>query len=1061
MQYTVADIRKAFDSTTFRRGLGYFEEGRVLRLESADQGQILSGNVRGSVRQPFSTQVQLRDDARRFSSRCTCSVRSQCKHAVALLLAALERPPKAALGADISAWVDDLFELHQDDEPNTRSSEREPSSLSFHCSLPNHPEPHLAVCVQRSGHGGKPMSLNARWQRGHIQNAEVRGLFNRLRGFADESPYTARLHDAGSGALLEDLVKSGHCHWENSRRALHMGEPRPAKAIWQLHEDGSQSLVLSIGPGVNVLPLEPPCYLDTRKHQVGPITTDLSPAILPLLNRAPRIAPHQVEEFIELLDQRGLTGVPRPALPRARNVDSNKPHARLELMHVDDLVERGDGFVPDIYVARLQATYQGFGFNPAEGEEVVLRKQGRQMLRIQRDLKAERALLAELSEFHDVALPNGHNSAQQRILTPYDGPSAWADFLDHRLDQLQAQGWQIEQRDSFDLTLLEPEQWQLETRSRDNDWFELSAGFKVDGEKHNLLDLLVKLLGEAEDPASILPAQDKPLIVDLGGGRMLRLPQARIARVLETLVELYRDRPLNRAGRLKLHKLDLARLETWSADWSWTPPEDLRAFARSLREAPPQAEIAAGFTGNLRGYQSAGLAWMQNLDRHGFSGLLADDMGLGKTVQTLAHVATLQAAEPRSTCLIVAPTSVLGNWRAEARRFTPDLKVLVWHGKERHAGALGSTDLVITSYGTLLRDEATLAGVPWRLVVLDEAQAIKNPRAKIAGCVKRIKARQRLCLSGTPMENHLGELWSLFDFLAPGFLGDARSFKQLYRTPIEKHADENRSAQLRRRVQPFMLRRCKEEVATELPPKSDILRTVTLSDEQTELYETIRVSMEQRIRDAVHKQGLERSQIVILDALLKLRQICCDPRLVKLENPIVQCESAKLQALMDMLDDLIPQGRRVLVFSQFTEMLSLIEDQLKQHKLPYLKLTGASRNRQELVDTFQQGSIPLFLISLKAGGTGLNLTAADTVIHYDPWWNPAVENQASDRAHRIGQDKPVFVYKLICENTVEERIQVMQERKRALSQQLFQSDGSALGEDDLEWLLQPIQDSAQ
>lgn len=1060
MQYTVADIRKAFDPATFRRGLGYFEEGRVLRLESADNGHILSGSVRGEVRQPYSTQVQLREDARRFSSRCTCSVRSQCKHAVALLLAALERPPKEALGADISAWVDDLFELHQDEKPAKRGTEREPGGLSFHCTLPSHPEPHLAVSVQRMGHGGKPMSLNARWQRGHIQNAEIRGLFNRLRGFADESPYTARLHDAGSGALLEDLVKSGHCHWENSRRALRQGEPREAEAQWQLHEDGSQSLTLSIGPGIKVLPLEPPCYLDTRKHVAGPITTDLSPAILPLLNRAPRIAPHQVEEFIELLDQRGLSGVPRPALPRARDVSVSTPQARLELMHIDDLVERGDGFVPDIYVARLQACYQGFGFNPGEGEDVVLRKNGNQLLRIRRDLKAERDLLAELTEFHDVALPNGHSN-QQRILTPYDGPSAWADFLDHRMARLEQQNWQIEQRDSFDLALIEPEQWQLQTRSRDNDWFELSAGFKVDGENHNLLDLLVKLLREADDPSEVLPADGKPLIVDLGGGRMLRLPHERIARVLNTLVELFREHPLNRAGSLKLHKLDLARLEHWSEDWSWTPPDDLRAFARSLSEAPPQAEIPANFTGELRGYQQAGLAWMQNLDRHGFSGLLADDMGLGKTVQTLAHIAALQAREPRGTCLIVAPTSVIGNWRAEARRFTPDLKVLLWHGKERHGDGLRDADLVITSYGTLLRDEKTLEHMRWRLIVLDEAQAIKNPRAKIAGCVKRVKAQQRLCLSGTPMENHLGELWSLFDFLAPGFLGDARSFKQLYRTPIEKHADEKRSAQLSRRVQAFLLRRRKEEVATELPPKSDILRTVTLGDEQAELYETIRLSMEQRIRDAVHQQGLERSQIVILDALLKLRQICCDPRLVKLEQAIQACESAKLQALMDMLGDLIPQGRRVLVFSQFTEMLALIEDELNQRKLPYLKLTGSTRNRQELVDAFQQGTTPLFLISLKAGGTGLNLTAADTVIHYDPWWNPAVENQASDRAHRIGQDKPVFVYKLICENTVEERIQLMQERKRALSQQIFQAEDNALGEDDLEWLLQPVQDARQ
>ncbi len=1060
MRYTRAELRKRFDARTYQRGLGYFEDARVSDVETADDGQIISGRVRGNHPKAYVTQVQLRDDARRFSGRCNCPMRTDCKHMVALLLHALEHQPQPGLSNAVSSWVEDLFALHQQDHAPRRHAVDNETRLSFDCSLPEHPEPHLAVSVRRKGNGQiKALSLTARWQRGHIRHTEERSLFNRLRAFADESPYVARLAEAGSGELFEDLVRSGQCHWNGQRKALQLDHPRQAEASWKLHEDGSQSLQLIVAPRVTVLPLDPPYYLDDRHQRVGLVETALSPAVLPLLSRAPRVASSQIEEFSRLLDQKGISGVPRPVLPKTRELPVRQPSARLELMHIDDLVDARDGFVPDIYVGRLQACYEHSCFVPGVGEPISLRKQGDVLLRIKRNLPAELALVEQLTEFHRIARPGG-GDFEQLILSPYDGPITWANFLDRRIPELRDQGWSIEVRDSFDLRLLEPEKWHLDTLCGDANWFELSAGFELEGERFNLLELLVRLLQE-QDLIDDLPGDDeRPLMVNLGEGRLLRLPKERIRHVLETLAELHRDRPLNRAGRLKLHKQDLSRLESWDKFWSWSPPEQLQSFARQLATPPAQARLPAQFSGQLRDYQAQGLAWLQHLDQCRFGGVLADDMGLGKTIQTLAHLARIHELEVTATCLIVAPTSVLGNWRAEAQRFTPQLRSLVWHGKDRDPGQLDAVDLVITSYATLLRDQGLFGNRTWRVLVLDEAQYIKNPRAKISGCVRRLEATQRLCLSGTPMENHLGELWSLFDFLAPGFLGDARSFRQLYRTPIEKHGDERRAAQLSRRIQPFLLRRRKDEVARELPPKSEMLRMITLSDAQAELYEVVRVSMEQRIHAALSAQGLAKSRILILDALLKLRQICCDPRLVKLEQAQAVHSSAKLDALMEMLPELIEDGRRILLFSQFTSMLELIEERLLPAKMPYLKLTGRTRNRQTLVERFQAGEAPLFLISLKAGGTGLNLTAADTVIHYDPWWNPAVENQATDRAHRIGQDKPVFVYKLLCENTVEQRIQNMQQRKQDLSDQLYQTEAAGLDETDLAWLLQPLESAA-
>ncbi|MFK7992828.1 MAG: DEAD/DEAH box helicase, partial [Granulosicoccus sp.] len=451
-----------------------------------------------------------------------------------------------------------------------------------------------------------------------------------------------------------------------------------------------------------------------------------------------------------------------------------------------------------------------------------------------------------------------------------------------------------------------------------------------------------------------------------------------------------------------------------------------------------------GVRARLYPYQVEGAAFLAARGR----ALLADDMGLGKTLQTLGHIQQERdSGRLTKPTLIVAPTSLLGNWKREAERFTPNLSTHIWHGTQRKLGDLTAQriDIVITSYALVTRDIALLAAHKFGCVVLDEAQAIKNPTAKVTQALKTLDVDRRICLTGTPLENHLGELWSQFDFLMPGFLGTRKHFNRYFRTPIENHGSTDRQQRLSALIRPFLLRRRKEQVATELPPKTEIVREVALEPEQARLYESIRVSMEQRVRALLAERGLARSHIEMLDALLKLRQTCCHPALVKLDSARGIRESAKTDLLMSMLDELISEGKKILLFSQFTEMLGLIELELNKREIRYAKLTGRTRKRDDVIDSFQHGDIPLFLISLKAGGTGLNLTSADTVIHYDPWWNPAVENQASDRAHRIGQNKPVFIYKLVASNTVEEKIMAMQAQKQLLADQTInQSEGAAM-----------------
>ncbi len=401
------------------------------------------------------------------------------------------------------------------------------------------------------------------------------------------------------------------------------------------------------------------------------------------------------------------------------------------------------------------------------------------------------------------------------------------------------------------------------------------------------------------------------------------------------------------------------------------------------------------------------------------------------------------------------------NWQAEIQRFSPKLSVLLLHGAKRsqYHDKIGEYDVILTTYPLLARDKEVLLAHEFHLLILDEAQAIKNPHSQAAHIVIQLKAKHRLCMTGTPMENHLGELWSLFHFLMPGFLGTEKQFKMLFRTPIEKYQDEDRRKHLARIVSPFLLRRKKTDVVQELPEKNIILQTVELDTKQRDLYETVRLSMQKKLRESIKKMGLARSHIMILDALLKLRQICCDPRLLKEDKKAHNLPSAKLTLLMSMIPELVAEGRRILLFSQFTGMLNLIEQALNTIQIPYTILTGQTRDRKRSVEAFQSGSVPLFLISLKAGGTGLNLTAADTVIHYDPWWNPAAENQATDRAHRIGQDKKVFVYRMVTQGTVEEKIVELQQRKHALAESLLNNNvksGPAFSLDDLKILIGTI-----
>ena len=465
----------------------------------------------------------------------------------------------------------------------------------------------------------------------------------------------------------------------------------------------------------------------------------------------------------------------------------------------------------------------------------------------------------------------------------------------------------------------------------------------------------------------------------------------------------------------------------------------------------------------LRPYQKTGVSWLRFLEQSGFCGLLADEMGLGKTVQALAwfEADRLSDTAGKKPSLIVCPTSLVENWVEEAQKFTPKLNLVPLSGNERKEkwADLSEKDIGVTSYALLRRDVEYAVDKEFAIVLLDEAQHIKNRSTRNAVAAKKLRAEHRLVLTGTPVENSVADLWSIMDFLMPGYLGNSQSFRSGYELPIARGGDEGALAasRLKRKLHPFLLRRMKKEVARDLPEKIERVSTCTLTRDQQTVYRELLESSRRRISDMVRKNGFDKNRMEILTTLMRLRQVCCHLGLLKLPGIEARYPSAKMELFFELLDEALDSGHRVLVFSQFVSMLSILREEMEARDLAYCYLDGSTKDRMRVVHRFNtQRDIPAFLISLKAGGTGLNLTGADMVVHFDPWWNPAVENQATDRAYRIGQKRTVYSVKLITKGTIEEKVLALQQRKKAVIDATVEADGTmaeTLTWDDIQELL--------
>lgn len=1104
-------LRRMLGARAYLRGYDYVRRRAVQDIVVEDASA--HGSVRGTDAEPYKVTLQLTPQG--FASSCTCpayasSNGGHCKHVAALLIALRDqargerpRPPQQQNGVHYTVHGGTVHVAGVEGEGRRSKRSRNrgrggihpaarelmgvprpglPSGTGVDAWLPEPMPPapkQIEYRLQVRQGGALTITLLDPEARVPLLPSALllgqdqaptpdRDAIRLLTRFENQGPRRVGIDVRGEDASdLLPLLKGRRVIVEPQMMELRFGdEPLRPRFDLELSQDGSQILVRASfqrqGDPRKFSPASgawfegsPGWYVDSQEGWARPIDRRVSPGAIRRLLRMPHIG-----EPVEKLPELVMQGLPKVAL----EVGAELP----DLSQVADVVDlvptfrvAAGGSLVDAQVS-LRAAYEDFEIDvradgmtmpvivkpPATqapgggGPGPALRARARC---IRTDIAAQQQAAANLRELGLVPAEDGNKF----VARGDDAIRFWTEGL-----ASLPEDWDIFVPDDLVEVQVRDEALAANARvSSGVDWLSLRLNFESEGVPVTQEEL-ARCLAEGRkfvrlsdgtfaklDPQRVRDVlQRQAEILATGGGTGGRLPLSQSGRIEDLLAQVGRSAVTADAKALfkKLHDIDEIK--------GARKPRNLKA--------------------SLRPYQEQGFHWLWFLHEIGSGGVLADDMGLGKTVQALALLLAVKAEDNAKApeagkrkrafkALIVAPTSVVINWLREMDKFAPSLRHALWHGAERkeRQDELEDADVVVTSYALLRRDEELLATIDWRYVILDEAQQIKNPLSATARAAKRLKSDRRLALTGTPIENRLSEIWSIFDFVSPGLLGPLDKFEERYSRPIDA-GDKKTAERLRATIHPFILRRTKGEVAKDLPEKIETDQFCELTGEQSSLYAAVLREVRAQVMGEVERQGMARSQIQILAGLTRLRQAACDPRLLGLPREFTDEDSGKLVALRDLVQTSIAGGHKVLVFSQFVSMLQIVKRAMDEDRVPYEYLDGSTKDRQERVDNFQHDEgPPVFLISLKAGGSGLNLTAADTVIHFDPWWNPAVEDQATDRAHRIGQTKVVTTYRLIAKGTIEEKILELADKKRDLVGAVLSEDvGGAkkLTKNDLE-----------
>ena len=1093
VELTEALLQKAAGWDVVKRARAYLQLGQV--LSSYWQPPLLRGVVQNDG-VSFRASMVIKNEID-IENLCTCREAREwgkiCAHGVAVGLYWIEaqkaKPPttpasaRTAGGASVPARrpVSSLAPPKKASSLQ-RNANGEPAELFV--ILPPNFEQTIArgkvMVVFEAKWGGGRCPLNV-LPKGRVFkfSEQDNAIIERLEAMADgETPALVQLEAKDFAALLPLLADHENITLGKTNTVTVSHKPFQLPLHATLEANGEIVLALRGKPAALTM------IGDWAWHQQTLQPLALPPGAQGLLQGPTRISRSQVPVF---LSQHW------PQLQAAGNMEANfqlsdftlEPQAPRFILSLRGGLAQLGGLLQCAYGSRIMTV----GVT-ASGESVWLPDPAVPTRYSTRDFDAERAALARLQRSGFIG-PDNQGKLQLA------GQSGVLNFFAREFPKLQRE-WSVtldEQLENRTLKNIERVEPQFQITSSGVQWFDLGVVFSSSGgETFSAADIQRLLLSGQSHTR-------------LKNGKMAVIDTGAVEELQEVLLDCA---PQQHAQGYRISGEQAGFLEATlrqHSNWKVQAPTAWRDRAARQRgeaqlECPPLGHLESV----LRPYQKHGVAWLGFLRENGFGGILADEMGLGKTLQTLAHLNACSSQrkeaqteirnpkfEIRNPHLIVCPTSLVFNWVAEAKKFTPELKVLALHGPDRHKlfDQISSSDVVVTSYALIRRDAEKYRELEFDTVVLDEAQHIKNRQTQNAQAVKAVKSQHRVVLTGTPMENSVLDLWSIFDFLMPGYLGTTKDFRERYELPIVKEKHVEAQARLARRLRPFLLRRLKKDVAADLPAKLEQISFCELTPEQRGVYQQFLEATRKEVLEAVGEQGLAKSRMVVLTALLRLRQVCCDLRLLKLdtagyesrgatkltsENAIVSLStpeggegqgeeaqlvsskipspqpsprlggtkekspspspvSGKLEMFGELLEEVIDGGHRVLVFSQFVGMLELLKQRLVKEQIEFCYLDGSTANRGQVVERFQNNAtIPVFLISLKAGGVGLNLTGADTVIHFDPWWNPAVEDQATDRAHRIGQTKVVTSYKLITRDTVEEKILTLQSRKREMIQ---------------------------
>jgi len=1031
-------LKEKAGAGAWRRGYElYTKQGMI--LESYPEKNFYMGKVKGNFQAFYNTDLIFKKN--KVEARCNCPLKDEwCKHSVAIALKAINEHA-------YEDWLETKLGIHTDfPDENTALTEEPDGSYIFHFNSKR--KVNFFSILVRSRENGKIVRQienvlrgiieeqrnNKKFKLNNSQMVEIE-IFKQLLLISrqDKKAGWYDIPITKFGPMFELLAKADEVLDEKTKERLKFTDEE-----WKLElsvsSGQSGTLLLALEwhrpDKDDIYPLEEVRYFS--KHlKWGRYKNVIFPT-----NVAMQAIPANIlkSSFTELKDAEGgkfiYEDLPEIQKVIKVNVDENISKLMLENRPPVKVVSLGIDYDQSLK-ASLEFEYDGVRvpYSKTTGKKlpyVTVKKPNEDLIYwVKRDIDHEQAAYNMLLACRFVPMQTNNLALEKENAI---------DFYNYHIKQA-GEDWKFVEKDDMNFFKVLDEKFTLcadiDFSEETKDSFEINLYGRV-GENKLTFDEIYEILQSGEKYSRIrslgfveFPSQDLyALMKAFNTFDVYRNNDNKF------IVKTYRAGLISELKNLNVEtNLSKEFEEFWS---------QMSSFSTADATALPK-EVHAEF----REYQKKGFGWLWFMYKYGLNGILADDMGLGKTLQALTVLQEAKDTDGPAPTLVVCPTTVVFNWENEIEKFAPELTHLRITGTERASlfKKIPEYDIIITSYALIRRDIAKLKDFNFRYVILDESQNIKNAGSQTAQAVKRLQAEHKLALSGTPIENKLEELWSVFDFLMPGFLFDMHEFNYRYVSPIMEREDKTVEKRLKMQIFPFILRRMKRDVAKDLPDKVENVAYCELTDEQKDFYLQVLDSTKEELFKSIEEKGLEKSRLSIFSALLRLRQICCHPRLYDKENVKKIISSGKFEKLKVMLEEIISEGHRVLLFSQFVEMLDIIKAWLEREGIKYSYLTGKTKDRQEAVESFNNDpTVPIFLISLKAGGTGLNLTGADYVIHYDPWWNPAVEDQATDRAYRIGQTKKVFVYRLITKNTVEEKIQKLKMFKRDLVDSVISID---------------------